>query len=223
MTGRADGFSLLQQPDMERRLADMISLGTIAATDYSKKNKPRVRVKIGKRTTGWLPFTTGSAGGNGEWNPLEQGEQVVLACPSGDLAQAIVIARVNSNNAEAPDDNPDVTARTWKDGAREEYNRETHTKKIAIPAGGAVEFSVGGNKLLLNDAGLTVTVGGMTYALTANGADFTGGKVTIGSDLDVQGNVAAQGDVTAGSISLKDHVHSGVLPGGANTQKPVGG
>jgi hypothetical protein len=55
------------------------------------------------------------------------------------------------------------------------------------------------------------------------------GKVTInGLTIDPDGNVETPGNVTAGhgtgdSVTLQTHLHSGITPGGANTQSPVPG
>ena len=46
------------------------------------------------------------------------------------------------------------------------------------------------------------------------------GKVTVDGDLVVKGSVTATGDIK-NSISLSNHVHSGVYSGGSNTGKPV--
>jgi hypothetical protein len=45
--------------------------------------------------------------------------------------------------------------------------------------------------------------------------------VTMSGDLQVQGTVTATTDCVGDGKSLKDHVHSGVTAGGANTGKPV--
>lgn len=54
------------------------------------------------------------------------------------------------------------------------------------------------------------------------------GKTVIEGNLEVKGNITATGDidtstgdVTAGTISLKTHLHSGVTSGPANTGGPV--
>lgn len=201
MTSRAEGYALLQIPDMERRLANVASLGTVTETDYSDAKKPRVRVKIGKQTTGWLAFSTGSASGNGEWNPLHSGEQVVLLAPSGDLAQAVIVGRVNSNNAQAPDTDPNVTARTWEDGAREEYNRQAHAKKITVPDGGSIQFAVGNSSLTINSDSITLSVGGKSFTLGSSG--------WVGN-----------ADVVADGVSLVHHIHPGVRSGSDKTQEP---
>lgn len=46
-------------------------------------------------------------------------------------------------------------------------------------------------------------------------------KVKITGNLLVDGNINATGDIIAGTISLQNHVHSGVQPGAGNTGAPV--
>lgn len=210
MSSRADGYTAMFMPELDRRLASMIRYGEVSHVDYADAAKPRIRVKSGQLESGWLPFSTGAAGGNGEWNPLEVGEQVLLASPSGELSQSVVIARVNKDDAPAPSNNPESTVRTWKDGAREEYNRETHTRTLTIPAGGTYQVNVGAASLAMADNSLTVTIGGVSMVLNGSGLTVNDGKITS--------NV----DVIAVAISLLNHLHGGVIPGGANTAKPVG-
>lgn len=76
-------------------------------------------------------------------------------------------------------------------------NRE-NVERIDLPEGGTYEIHVG-------DKVLTIA----------------GGKLTFNGDVEVTGKITATGDVKAGAISLQNHVHTGVLPGGANTGLPV--
>lgn len=48
-------------------------------------------------------------------------------------------------------------------------------------------------------------------------------RVTFEQDVQVDGSVQANGDVVAGTVSLKTHVHSGVTPGVGASGPPVGG
>lgn len=68
--------------------------------------------------------------------------------------------------------------------------------------------------LTLTPTGISVTVpsgNNMSISVTGGGAvNVSGGTVNITS-----------GDVTADGISLKHHVHSGVMAGGSNTGQPV--
>ena len=58
--------------------------------------------------------------------------------------------------------------------------------------------------------GVSISVNGGEVRITAPGA------------VRITGDVIVTGDVIADGISLKNHVHSGVIPGGANTGEPVG-
>jgi phage baseplate assembly protein V len=65
-----------------------------------------------------------------------------------------------------------------------------------------------------------------TGALTASGiqsASLTSaGTITIDAPtVHVTGDITCDGDVTAGSISLKNHRHGGVQTGGGNTGTPI--
>lgn len=76
------------------------------------------------------------------------------------------------------------------------------------------------NGIVVDGGGLPVTIQNTPH-VTADTPTFT-----MTGDLDVQGgvtvgaDVAAVGDVTAGAISLKNHTHGGVTPGGSNTGAP---
>lgn len=73
-------------------------------------------------------------------------------------------------------------------------------------------------------------IGGVLNGVPTNYIQFDGdgnvtikpaAKVTVEGDLEVTGDVKATGDVLAGTVSLADHVHSGVTSGGDNSGPPV--
>jgi phage baseplate assembly protein V len=85
--------------------------------------------------------------------------------------------------------------------------------------GGLVIDAAGGNVTIQNAAAVTVTASG---DCTVNAAAATvNAPTTINGDLTVNGAVAATGDVTAGAVSLKEHVHGGVTAGAADTTPPL--
>ena len=79
--------------------------------------------------------------------------------------------------------------------------------RLDMPSGGAYEVNVGGAKILADNGKVQLIVGGGTFQIS-------GGKVTFNGDIEVTG------DVKAGSISLRTHVHAGVQPGGSTTAVP---
>ena len=72
-----------------------------------------------------------------------------------------------------------------------------------------------------NDAFPAPSSDGATYRIDLPGGvsiSVAGGAISI----TVPGGIIINGDVISDGISLKLHVHDGVLPGGANTGQPVG-
>ncbi|KAB8124009.1 hypothetical protein D3W54_07100 [Komagataeibacter medellinensis] len=61
---------------------------------------------------------------------------------------------------------------------------------------------------------MTVEIGGKTLL------DITPQGATLNVDLQVNGKIAATGDVTAGNISVQKHPHDGVQPGSGITGAP---
>lgn len=207
MSAREEYYRGAHSADMERRLASVVRLGVVSALDEANA---RVRVTAGDVTTGWMPWTVGRAGPDRHWVAPEIGEQVIMVAPSGDLAQAVVVGSIYTDQHPAPGTTKDVTATEWQDGARLEYNRATHTHDLTVPAGGHIRF----------------TIGGTTWTLTENGAELVTQKLTVHGNIDVVGNINVEGsidvtqDVTAQTVSLVNHLHTGVVPGPALTGPP---
>jgi phage baseplate assembly protein V len=86
-------------------------------------------------------------------------------------------------------------------------NRE-NVHRLDIPSGGAFEINVGGAKILTENGKAQIIVGGATF-------EISGGKMKFSGDLEVAG------DIKAGSVSLKNHVHPGVTPGPSSTAQPA--
>ena len=154
MTARGDGFEALWQPDMERRLAELLRVGTVVATDYSNPRKPRVRVKSGKVTTGWIAWAPRRAGRARTWEPLHEGEQVLIASPSGDMAQGIIVGSVNYADRPAPSTSASETVTEWDGGAREAFDDASNTYTLDVPAGGKIILRCGASSLEISDSGI---------------------------------------------------------------------
>jgi phage baseplate assembly protein V len=76
--------------EVARRLNNIVRFGTVAEIDLKKA---RVRIKIGKITTDWLPWLT-LAGAVKIWNPPVVGEQVCVVSQGGDLSLAVAIPSI---------------------------------------------------------------------------------------------------------------------------------
>lgn len=100
--------------DTQRRLANIIRIGTIEEADYATA---RVKVRFGEILTGWLPFGGQRAGGMRVWNPPSVGEQVVVLSPSGDLAQGVAIPGLYSDAKPAPGSTGSAVNVVFPDGS----------------------------------------------------------------------------------------------------------
>jgi hypothetical protein len=102
-----------------------------------------------------------------------------------------------------------------KGGESDDPRKFDLTDAFAIPCVWPGEATVGGAAypddvcLAYGDNSLRITSGGAINIAAAGGVSITG-------------DVVVSGDLTAGGISLKSHVHSGVESGSSSTGSPVG-
>lgn len=204
------------QAELERRLANIISWGTVEEADYPNA---RVKVRCGGVLTDWLPWMTQRAGGDRSWWAPEVGEQVVLLAPSGELAQAVVLLGVFQAAHAAPADSPDVDRRVYSDGAVIEYDRSAHVLKAEIPGNAQVKAEgtidgEAGNLIslkapLIKIFGNVINTGhdGGTGTVTETANRTIEGDVTITGTLEVDGNIHATGTIVDDSGNTDNHSH----------------
>lgn len=125
--------------ELNRRMGNLIKIGTIAEVDYSGPIHLG-KVAIGALKTGWLPMLTARAGNDRSSWPLEVGEQVAVFSPGGELHTGLVMGAINQTSKAAPAATADKDHRVYKDGAVFEYDRTAHHYKIALPAGATIEI-----------------------------------------------------------------------------------
>ena len=131
-----------------------------------------------------------AAGRTRTWSPPAIGEQVLVLAPEGDLAAAIALRGVRSDEFPAAGDSlRELIA--FEDGTIFAYDPESHAAELILCAGGTVTLTA--------DGGVTIT-----------------GDVTIDGELTVTGDVKAGDD----AISLVEHVHGDVQAGSAKTGAP---
>jgi len=199
--------------ELSRQLANLIRLGTVVEVYHAIA---RCRVRSGGVLTTWLPWVSPRAGTTRDWDPPTVGEQVIIIAPSGELAAAVVITGIYSDANAAPDVSPMLHRRIYPDGAVIEYDHASH------------HLSVIGIQTATIQSGISVTLdtpdthctgrltvdGLLTYMDGIAGNEGENGNAVTGSIHVVSG------DVTADAISLKTHVHGGVIPGGGTTGSP---
>lgn len=190
--------------DVYRRLENLIRFGVIEGIDLSAKPSPLVTVRTGGLLTDWLPAQSVAAGNARDVHPPTKGEIALVFSPGGDTAQACAIMGFFSELFPAPDITENQWKRTFKDGAAFVYDDLAHALTITLPAGATTK--------VLTDAGIDLT-GDITLT----------GSITMTGDISLDGGISAAKDVVGAGISLQNHAHGGIFPGGSQTTPPVAG
>jgi len=122
----------MDQPtaDLHRRVANLSCLGTIAEVDHARA---RVRVDVNGRLTDWLRWPADLGRNYIRWRPLRPGQQVMLAAPGGDIANALITQILYSDALPAPSSDPDLDLIRWEDGTAVSYHRTTRTLRVTGP------------------------------------------------------------------------------------------
>lgn len=81
----------------------------------------------------------------------EDGEQVLVLSPSGDLAQGMVLPALYRNDYPAPVSDPDKRVSVFADGAWFEYDRKAKHLKGVLPDGATTELVSSGGIELTGD------------------------------------------------------------------------
>lgn len=161
--------------ELERRFSQTIRHAPVHEVNAAEG---WVRLKFGEGKDGPIlsdkvPYAQ-MAGGLKVHAPPTKGQQMTMIAPAGDPAQAVAMPM------------------TWSD-------------KNASPSGKGDEnvLTFGDVRIELKGGGLSISVGGVSFSLSADGFKQSGGRV----EHDGQ-NIGST------------HVHGGILPGGADTKTP---
>ncbi|KAG0162050.1 hypothetical protein DFQ30_004182 [Apophysomyces sp. BC1015] len=210
--------------ELQRQRCNTHRFGTILAVDHPSA---LCRVSIGAPDTDegglqtdWLPWLAPAAGATREWLPPSVGEQVMLICPMGDPAQAVVLHGLFSHAMPAPSRDPHTHTRVHPDGATIEYNYAAHALKAELPDGASVRIIAPGSVTVATG---TATIQADTLTLDAKQTTCTGhllvqgalafesgmaGKSgNSGATMRIDGKAQFTGDVVAAGVSVSQHTH----------------
>ncbi|MEH8027353.1 phage baseplate assembly protein V [Gallibacterium anatis] len=203
-----------------RRIENLIRYGVIAEVDCAAR---RARVQSGEILTDWLPWCAFRAGTTKIWSPVTVGEQCVILAPSGELSTGFILSGIYRLEFDTPSNSPDEHVIEFADGARIEYNQASSALKISgintalVQASTSITLETPVVKCTQNlEVAQNVLIGG-NLAMSGSAG---GGNAEIKGNVSVQGSVKSQTDVVAGSVSLKNHTHSG--DSGGTTGQPNG-
>ncbi len=134
--------------DLARLIENLIRIGTIAVVDHSAC---KLKVQSGNLLTNWLDWPADIGRNYKHWRPLRLGTQVILSCPGGDPAQALIIGMLYSDAQSTPNTDPDIDQITFDDGSFIEHNQNAKTLKfhsagdLTISAAGNINIIAAGN------------------------------------------------------------------------------
>jgi len=184
---------MAQSNDHEQLTGEVIQVGTVASIDHAART---CTVQLGDLETRDLPWVALLAGRVKLWCPPSEGEQCAVLCPEGDIDNGLVLPGIYSDANSPSTSDPDLFQLEFPDGAVISYNHATHALTVTLPSGG-------------------------TAALTAPGGVTIEGDVAIKGNVSIEGKAEASEDVIGGGISLKNHKHTGVAAGSAQSGGPI--
>ena len=143
--------------ELSRRIAGMLRVGLVHEIDYPGL---RLRVRSGDITTGWLPWPGYLGRNRVDWTPLVVGQEVLIAAPSGDLSQAVVVAllHVTSDPPPSTDETQDVVR--FRSGSTVTHDADTGdlevtgVRNIGITAAEQIVLTVGRSTITMTDSDL---------------------------------------------------------------------
>ena len=89
-----------QAAEADRRLTNLIQVGTVASVD---PGRARAAVTVGDITVPQAVVGQLRAGALSFWWMPQVGEQVVILCPGGDMARAIILCSLFAGDAPSAD------------------------------------------------------------------------------------------------------------------------
>ena len=174
--------------ELLRRIESIIVFASISETDETAR---RLRVSIDDgQISGWLPWPADIGRNYIRWHPLRIGCGILLACPSGNLANAQIIGQTYSKNLPPPSSAKNIDTIVFEDGTAIEYNSESST--LSVDAVGDIAI-----------------ISGTETAITAPTISITADTLNITAAVIIDGPVTqAGGDITSDGIGLQAHKHT---------------
>ena len=208
----------MDENEIHRRNLNMVRKGVVMDVAHASE-PPTCRISIGDLQTTWLQWIAFAAGETVEWNPPTIGEQVLVLCPSGDLAQGVVLRGLYSDDSPTPSHSPDKHVRVYPDGAAFEYDHAAHWLKANLPAGATMLVVAPGNVTVQTqdaivqadairlDGEVTVTKSMTVKGPFAFESGMTGKSGDGSATMSIDGRADFTGEVTSKGKSLPHHSH----------------
>lgn len=217
----------MNSTELHRLIENLVGIGTIAevSADHS-----RARVAVADRPPGnWLPVPGEITNRARGWQPLRLGTQVVVLCPGGDPAQAVIGAILYSDALPPPETGPDVTVTRWEDGTTVRYDAAAQAMTVTTPGSVTVEAAASltastAGPVAVTAAGAVTVTSAASVVLTApsvllnatqpgaGAAEMVGsfrlrGDLEVIGEVTVTGNQHVSGNLTCDGVNSNHHSH----------------
>lgn len=195
--------------EFDRRIGNTVRIGVVVESIPGLG----VRVDLGDLVTDWLPIGRKRSGKQRSWNPLDIGEQVVIAAPSGEVSQGVVICSIPQEEYPDNGDKLGLWRETFDDGTQLEYDQTTHALRADVTGAGSITLHIGGTTLVLRNGQATLVTD--DYVVQSPQTTFTG-KVTVQDQLTFQNGLSGSkgsgtnnigGGLTLNNIPMESHGH----------------
>jgi phage baseplate assembly protein V len=212
----------------------MLRFGKISDIDPDKCYA-RVRFTDDEIVSDWLQIVVLGAISNQFFHIFDINEQV--ACLMDENSEdGVIIGAVFNDKTTPSNGGKDIVRVSFSDESFIEYNRSSHEYTIDIK--GKINISAESeinitseSEVKINALNATITATTLAKieapAIQLNGAVAVSGGLTVGGTITapeggpISGNIEVTGDVKAGTVSLKTHIHPGVQTGSGSTGTPT--
>ena len=202
----------MNNAELERRLNNLIRLGTITRVDVENAVcdiKTHANEVIERP---WLALRTGTTK---HWNPPTVGEHVILFSPCGELAQAIVLTGLYTIDNPAPSQSADEEVTEYPDGSTITYNHVEHRLDMVLCEDATVNITSPSNITINTEETVTVNAGENVTVNANTKATVNAPKIDLGESSSLEPSVL--GNKLAAWVSselkpwLDSHTHTGNL------------
>lgn len=217
--------------ELERQLANLCFVTAISSVDPAQK---QFRVRIGADESALLPWPADIRLHSISWKPLKVGQQVLVACPSGDPAQAVVVQFLYSEAIDAPSNDDGIELTKFADGSTLKYSAGASelsfagTLKIQAATSITLDTPLVTTTQKLTAKGLFSYMSGMAGqagsgeggGTTISGPISHEGSYTLKGRFTHEGSFYNQGEIVSNGVVLHLHQHGGVKSGGEQSGGP---
>jgi phage baseplate assembly protein V len=167
--------------DLPAEFEEMLRFGVVKSVDLATG---RVVVAVGEIETDDIRWLERRAGATRTWSPPSVGEQILLLCPSGEIAGAVALGGLSKEEFPPAGDSLRELVR-FADGAVIAYDPEAHRLDLELPEDATINVTSPGGVTINTEAGVTISA--------ASGVTVTG-DLTVDGDIYCTGQGLARED-----------------------------